>query len=233
MVCNTFVAEGQARQKVNLQQVYYVCSNNHLLCWCDSLFSLCLKDQRLLWTNLGLHTSVLIISPSTTVKYLDSLCVLYFQPSLSCSCRNPPMSTPPLLCRFSLIQLAALRNMVPFFKELKYLHCKNSSPCVPQEFTCGQILLEASALSEVNASLRITGHFPLGSGATWNNMMLTMLFSSFEILFKFNFQSFTSQQNLAALPFEKLKVKRKKISLQVHLCREKVILLNKLNVSFM
>lgn len=51
--------------------------------------------------------------------------------------------------------------------------------------------------------------------------MPTMFFSSSEILFKFNFKSFSSQQNLAALPFEKLKVNREKISFQVHLCRKK------------
>lgn len=143
MVCNTFMAEGQARQKVNLQWVCYVYSNNNLLCQCDSLFSFCLKDQRFLWANLGLHISVLIISPTTMVKYLDSSCVLDFQPSQSHSSRNPPLTILLLLCRFSLIQLAALRNMFPFFKELKYLDCKNCYPCVPQKFACGQMFLKA------------------------------------------------------------------------------------------
>lgn len=153
------------------------------------------------------------------VKYLGSLCVVYFQPSLSHSSRNPPLTIPLLLCRSSLIQCAALRNMFPFLKELKYLDCKNCSPCVPQEFTCGRMLLKSCC--PFWSKCRITAHFPLGSGATWNSMMLIMLFSSSEILFKSNFKSFSSQQNLAALPFEKLKVNREKISFQVHLCRGK------------
>ena len=144
MVCD-IMTEDQARQKVNLQWVYYDYSNNHLLCWHHSLFSFCLKDQRPLCANLGFHIPVLnhLCYCYGKIPWLLMYFVLSVISVRKFSFQESSLNHISGTHRLSPshLQYEEIRSI--FFKELKYSGCKNWSPCVQKEFTCGQMLLKA------------------------------------------------------------------------------------------
>lgn len=133
------------------------------------------------------------MSATTTVKYLDSLCILYCQSSLctDTSSRNPPLTT-SLVQRWVEVQIvlsrtAILRNMFLFLKNWNILIARIGPPVFRRNSHVARCFWKPVSLSETNASQIITDCFSLGflrSGATWNSMMLTMVFFYPQILFE-------------------------------------------------